>query len=333
MATIDDVADYAGVARSTVSHALSGKRPVSSATRERINEAITVLQFTANAGAKALATSKTSTMGLIIPFAPDEFAPARMQYVLIISETARSLGYDILMVTDVDGTTGIKRVTESNRVDGVILLNVKRHDDRIPGIVAARQPGVLIGIADDNSVVDSVDVDFAEAGRALVRHLAEQGHRRVIFVTFPERLFAEDLGFVWRLRDSVIAEAAKSGITLTIVYDDPDSRVRSNILGRALDDTSATALLVHSVGALVDLPPLLNERGISVPRDLSVVSLFGDEFGAMFSLPYTAIEPAPEVVASRAVQLLASRIAEPDRPVVRELIPPVLVDRGSTRAL
>lgn len=333
MATIDDVADYAGVARSTVSHALSGKRPVSPATRERINEAIAVLQFTANAGAKALATSKTSTMGLIIPFAPDEFAPARMQYVLIISETARGLGYDILMVTDVEGSTGIKRVTESNRVDGVILLNVKRHDDRIKSIVEARQPGVLIGIADDNDVVDSVDVDFAEAGRILVRHLADQGHRRVIFVTFPERLFAEDLGFVWRLRDSVIAEAARRDVVLTIVYDDPDSRKRSDILGRALDDTSATALLVHSVGALVDLPLLLNERGIAVPRDLSVVSLFGDEFGAMFSLPYTAIEPAPNVVASRAVQLLASRIAEPDRPIICELIPPVLVDRGSTRAL
>ena len=334
MATIADVAKYAGVARSTVSHALSGKRPVSEETRERIHQAISALRFTANAGAKALATSKTSTIGLIVPYVPEEFAPARMQYILMVAEAARSLDYDVLMVTDVDGTAGIRRVTESNRVDGVVLLDVKRHDERIPALVAASEPGVLIGIAEDNDVVDSVDLDFAEAGRMLVRHLAEQGHRRIIFVTFPEGLFAQDLGFVWRLRDSVIAEAAERGIVLTIVYDDANPLARSRVLGRALDERSgATALLVHSEGALIDLLPLLRERGISVPRDLSVVSLFGDEFGAMFSLPYTAIEPSPETVASRAVQLLASRIAEPDRPIVRELIAPVLVDRGSTRAL
>jgi DNA-binding LacI/PurR family transcriptional regulator len=334
MATIADVAKYAGVARSTVSHALSGKRPVSEETRERIHNAIAALQFTANAGAKALAMSKTSTMGLIVPYVPDEFAPARMQYILLVAEAARSLDYDVLMVTDVDGTAGIRRVTESNRVDGVVLLDVKRRDERIPTLVAASQPGVLIGIAEDNDVVDSVDLDFAEAGRMLVRHLADQGHRRIIFVTFPEGLFAQDLGFVWRLRDSVIAEAAERGIILTIVYDDANPLARSRVLGRALDKRSgATALLVHSEGALIDFLPLLHERGISVPRDLSVVSLFGDEFGAMFSLPYTAVEPSPERVASRAVQLLASRIAQPDRPIVRELIAPMLVDRGSTCAL
>jgi DNA-binding LacI/PurR family transcriptional regulator len=334
VATIGDVAEYAGVARSTVSHALSGKRPVSSATRERINEAIAVLQFTANAGAKALATAKTSTMGLIVPYAPDEFAPARMEYILIVSETARDLGYDVLMVTDVEGKAGIKRVTDSNRVDGLVLMDIKRHDERVASVLAARQPGVLIGIAEDNDSVDSVDLDFAEAGRMLVRHLAEQGHRRVIFITFPERLFAEDLGFVWRLRDSVIAEAARLNVTLTIVYDDADPATRSKLLGKALDDRSeTTALLVHSERALVDLPPLLRERGISVPGDLSVVSLFGDEFGKMFSLPFTAIDPAPETVAARAVELLVDRIADPGRPVVRQLVAPVLIDRGSTHAI
>jgi DNA-binding LacI/PurR family transcriptional regulator len=257
-----------------------------------------------------------------------------MEYILIVSETARDLGYDVLMVTDVEGQAGIKRVTESNRVDGLVLMDIKRHDERIASVLAARQPGVLIGIAEDNDSVDSVDLDFAEAGRMLVRHLAEQGHRRVIFITFPERLFAEDLGFVWRLRDSVIAEAARLGVTLTIVYDDADPAARSKLLGRALDDRSGTtALLVHSERALVDLPPLLRERDISVPGDLSVVSLFGDEFGKMFSLPFTAIDPAPEVVAARAVELLVERIADPTRPVVRQLVAPVMIDRGSSHAI
>jgi DNA-binding LacI/PurR family transcriptional regulator len=334
MATIGDVAEYAGVSRSTVSHALSGKRPISVATRERINEAIATLNFTPNAGAKALATSKSSIMGLIVPFTPEEFAPATMQYVLVVSETARSLGYDVLMVTEVDGARGITRVTESNLVDGVLLLDVKRHDDRVESVLGARQPGVLVGYAEGNDQLDSVDLDFAAAGRMLVRHLFDLGHRRVIFITFPEELFAQNVGFALRFRDAVDVTARELGVTLDVVHGATDPAARYRVVGAALDaHRDATALLVHNEGALVDLPMLLAERQLSVPGDLSVVSVFPDQFGGMFSLPYTAVEASPKPVAARAVQLLASRIADPDRAVTSELLAPVLIDRGSSRAV
>ena len=334
MATIGDVARHAGVSRSTVSHALSGKRPISLATRERINEAIATLNFTPNAGAKALATSKSSIMGLIVPFTPEEFAPATMQYVLVVSETARSLGYDVLMVTEVDGARGITRVTDSNLVDGVLLLDVKRHDDRVGSVLDAHQPGVLVGYAEGNAELDSVDLDFAAAGRMLVRHLFDLGHRSVIFITFPEELFAQDVGFAWRFRDAVVSTADELGLALTTVHGATDPAARYKVVGEALDlHPAATALLVHNEGALVDLPMLLAERKRSVPEDLSVVSVFPDQFGGMFSLPYTAIEASPKPVAARAVQMLAARIADADRPVVSELLEPVLIDRGSSRAI
>ena len=68
MATIGDVARVAGVSRSTVSYALSGKRSISRETRERIDEAIRHLGFTVNAGARALATSETMVIGLMLEF-------------------------------------------------------------------------------------------------------------------------------------------------------------------------------------------------------------------------------------------------------------------------
>ncbi len=49
-----------------------------------------------------------------------------MQYVLVVTQTARSLGYDVLLVTQEEGADGIARVAESNLVDGVIILDVKR---------------------------------------------------------------------------------------------------------------------------------------------------------------------------------------------------------------
>jgi DNA-binding LacI/PurR family transcriptional regulator len=113
---------------------------------------------------------------------------------------------------------------------------------------------------------------------------------------------------------------------------DPSERAQG--LGAALDDhPAATALLVHNDGALVDLPQLLRERGLETPRDLSVVSIFPEQFGKMFALPYTAIDTGCPTVAARAVELLVSRIAEPDRPVVREFVDLVVVDRGSSGAV
>jgi DNA-binding LacI/PurR family transcriptional regulator len=82
MATIDDVARAAGVSRSTVSYALSGKRPITRETRDRINAAIEQLGFTVNAGARALASSETMVLGLLLQFHQDEFPPAMLQYIL-----------------------------------------------------------------------------------------------------------------------------------------------------------------------------------------------------------------------------------------------------------
>ncbi len=331
MTTIGDVAKYAGVSRSTVSYALSGNRPIKLETRERIAEAIKVLGFTANAGARALATSKSWILGLIVPFTPEEFAPATLGYVLGVSETARSLGYDVLLVTREEGDSGIARITESGLVDGVILLDVKRHDDRVHGLLMARQPSVLIGIPEEDVALDCVDLDFGDAGRMLVEHLNELGHERVVFLTLPEQIFEQDLGYAWRFRESVLETATRLGITISEVAGDPDPDERAREVGAALDrHRDATALLVHNDGALVDLPMILAERGLRIPEDLSVVSVFPERFGRMFSVPYTAIETSASVVADRAVRLLARRIEQPELSAARELIAPTIVDRGSS---
>ena len=191
-----------------------------------------------------------------------------------------------------------------------------------------------MGYAEGNETLDSVDLDFAAAGRMLVRHLFDYGHRRMIFITFPEELFAQNVGFAWRFRDAVVRTASELGVSLDIVYGDTEPAARYAGVASALDrNPAATALIVHNEGALVDLPMLLAQRHLSVPDDLSVVSVFSDQFGGMFSLPYTAIETSPKPVAARAVQLLAARIDNTDLPIVSELIEPVLIDRRSTRAI
>jgi len=334
MATIGDVAREAGVSRSTVSYALSGKRPISLETRERIDAAINRLGFTVNAGARALATSQTMVLGLLLQFHEDEFAPAMLQYVLPVSDTARELGYDILMVTDVDGPNAVRRITSSEMVDGVVLLDVTHKDPGLAALRATRQPGALVGLPGDTDGLDVFDLDFGEAARMLVDHLYALGHREIMLVSPPKHVFDRGGAYAWRFRDAALERAARYGIHVFPYYGESQQPAINRSLNTILDARpTATAIIVHNDATIAALPAVLHERGVRVPDDLSVVSLYSQDFGRTFSLPYTAIETSPDKLGRNAVQQLVRRIITPEQagPPVVQFVAPELTDRGSTR--
>jgi DNA-binding LacI/PurR family transcriptional regulator len=331
--TIGDVARAAGVSRSTVSYALSGKRAISAETRERISSAISELGFTPNAGARALKTSQTMVIGLLVQFFSDEFSPAMLQYVLPICDAAGQAGYDILMVTEPDGPRALRRITDSGMVDGVILLNVSHDDPRVEPLRSARQPGALVGLPRDTAGVDVFDLDFGEAARMIIDHLHDLGHREIIVISPHEHVIARGGAYVWRFRDSALERAARHGLRIHPYYGESQQPAISERLNQILDaHPTATALVVHNDAMIAGLPPVLATRGTNVPADLSVVSIYSEEFGRLFSLPYTAVETSPDKLGRAAVQALIERMQNPDdadQPIVR-FIAPELVNRGST---
>ncbi|UAJ80216.1 LacI family DNA-binding transcriptional regulator [Leifsonia sp. ZF2019] len=331
--TITDVARHAGVSPSTVSYALSGKRPISPSTRARIDEAIATLGFTANAGARALATSQTMVIGLLTQFHQDEFAPAMLQYVLPVSDTARELGYDILLVTEADATAALRRVTSAGMVDGVVLLDVVHEDPRLDTLRAAPQPGALVGLPKHTEGLDVFDLDFGESARILVDHLHELGHREIIVVSPPRHVFDRGGAYGWRFRDAALERGARYGLQMHPYFGEAKQPAIGQTINAILDARpTATAMIVHNDATIAALPPVLAARGTRVPEDLSVVSLYSKDFGRAFSLPYTAIESSPDQLGQQAVRHLVRRIASPElagAPVTR-FIAPELTIRGST---
>ena len=157
------------------------------------------------------------------------------------------------------------------------------------------------------------------------------GLRVIRYRNLPDGALYAGLAYAWRFRSAALEQAKRRGVALPMVRGVVDPSERAQAIGAALDKhPSATALLVHNDAALVDLPRLLCERRMEIPRDLSVVSIFPEQFGKTFALPYTAIDTGCPAVAARAVELLVSRLAEPEGPVVREFIDLALVDRGSS---
>lgn len=330
--TIGDVARAVGVSRSTASYALSGKRSISAAVRERVAQVARELGYTPNAGAKALATAQTMVIGLLAQFHADEFAPAMLQYILGVSDTARELGYDTLLVTEADGARALRRISASRMVDGFVLLNVAQDDDRLPVLRGAPQPGALVGKPGDCTGVDVFDLDFEGAGRLMIDHLHELGHRELILVSQPEHVVERGGAYVWRLRDAADERARALGVRLHTVFGESSQPEIGRTLGALLDaHPAATGLLLNNEAAAVALPAVLAARGRS---DLSVIGRYSGEFARMFALPFSSIESAPDRLGQLAVRHLVNRISSPVPPAaphIVELIPPVLVDRGSTR--
>lgn len=336
MPTIGDVARQAGVSRSTASYALSGKRSISPAVRERVNEVAQALGYTPNAGAKALATSQTMVIGMLARFLEDEFAPAMLQYMMGVSNTARELGYDILLVTEADGRHALQRITQSRMVDGVVLLNVAEDDERLPVLRSAKQPGALIGLPRDPSDVDVFDLDFPAAGAMMVEHLHRLGHRELILISQPQHVVERGGAYVWRLQNAAVAKASALGVRLHTVFGESRQPEIGRTLHQLLDThPGATGLLVNNEAAAAALPTVLHERKLSVPRDISVIGRYSDEFARTFSLPYSSIESAPDRLGDMAVRQLVRRIENPAarrEPHVVRFIVPDLTDRGSTGA-
>jgi DNA-binding LacI/PurR family transcriptional regulator len=331
--TIQDVARRAGVSRSTVSYALSGKRSISRETRERIEAAVTELGFTPHAGARALATSQTMVIGLFVQFFEDEFSPAMLQYVLPISDAAREAGYDILMVTEADGPHAVQRILSSGMVDGVVLLNVAHEDPRLPVLRKMRQPGSMVGLPRTPEGFDVFDLDFAESGRILVDHLAERGHREIVLITPREHVFERGGAYSWRFRDAALQRAASYGIRVRSYYGETQQPAVNQQLNQILDARDESAMVVHNDAVIAALPSVLYSRGVRVPDDLSVVGMFSEDFGRLFSLPYTAVETSPNKLGPMAVQALVRRMTTPSDagPWRVELVAPHITDRGSSR--
>ncbi|HLR93144.1 MAG TPA: LacI family DNA-binding transcriptional regulator [Jiangellaceae bacterium] len=335
MATIGDVAAVAGVSRSTASYALSGKRSISTEVRQRVLDAAAELGYTPNAGARALATSQTKVIALLARFLPDEFAPAMLQYILGVTNRARELAYDTLLVSEDNGEAALQRLSATRMVDGFVLLNVSENDERLEVLRRAPQPGALVGLPADPSGVDVFDLDFPASGRLMVDRFFEAGHREALVVSQSEQVAQRGGAYVWRFADGAAERAREVGMDLHRYHASSLQPGIGTDLHRMLDEhPDATALLVNNEAAAAALPTVLRDRNLVVPDDLSVIGRFSNEFARTFSLPYSAVDSAAMDLGRQAVEALVGRIqgtnTEPNHVV--SLLPPVIDDRGSVAA-
>ncbi|MBS1856675.1 MAG: LacI family DNA-binding transcriptional regulator [Acidobacteria bacterium] len=310
MPTIKEVADRAGVAVGTVSHVINGSVPVSDSLRRKVQAAIRELDYHPNHVARSLKTSRTRTLGIIVP---DMTIPYFPHVIRGAEAAARAQGYSLIAVNSDDNPGRQKELLSllrSQRVEG-ILLAVSAGPTPLAQINRIMSAGIRLVCVDripDRLPVDSVSVEDVSAAELAIDHLLAMGHERIAIVTGPLTLKNERqrlLGY-----HQALERAGKRADTDliwegNILTDDVTAMCRER-----LRDPGRRPDAIFSTNGPTGLGVLraIYDSGLRTPEDVALVTFDELTVDDLFRPAVTTVvQPAYEI-GHRAAEILLRRI-------------------------
>ena len=331
--TMADVARLAGVSASTVSYALTGARPISAATRERIQHAMEDLGYTPNAFARGLKSKRSRLIALLFPRDGRDLGLSTFEYILGASDHAQELGYHLLLwTTEAEALDELGRLAGQGLVDGALLMEVRLRDGRLDVLRKAGLPFAMIGRTADPGALDFADTDFDQCARLAVDHLAGLGHRHLGFVNLDAPAIEAGRGNAIRLRDGVLSAAAAARVRVTALTCqssiDGGRAALAELLRR---DAAATAVIAFNEQAVPGIMGAAADRGLRIPADFSVLSVDMPAQAALMTTPtMTTVGPTAAAMGRAAVAMLIRQVEGAATGVTQMLFDGVLALREST---
>jgi DNA-binding LacI/PurR family transcriptional regulator len=328
---IGEIARRAGVSRSTVSYAISGKRAVAPETRRRIQAVIDELDYRPNAAARALKEGRTRTLGLVIPPASIRLTDMQLGFVASVVEAAARADLDVLLSpSGGDHDRSFERIVTGHRVDGVILMEIRLQDERVTRLEQTGLPFVTIGHTAHPSGTWWVDLDYATLVARCVHHLADLGHRHIALINRSTELVAAGYGPAQRALAGFTEAAGRRGLTAVHMCCGDDAASGEACLEQLRDQhPHLTAITTINEAALPGIQRGLERAHVAVPRDLSIAGVAAPHWAEDFRPPLTAAD-VPTEMGAHAVELLLERIATPDATPRHLLLTPPISLRSST---
>lgn len=304
--TIADVAARAGVAASTVSYVLSGKRSISPETADRVMRAVADLGYHPHAGARSLASRRAGVIAMMLPLRDGMHLPVLMQFASGAVTEARRHDQDVLLMTADEGPAGLSRVAASAIVDGLILMDVEVRDPRVETLRRLGLPSVLIGFPADAEGLTCVDLDFTAAGRVCADYLAERGCGDVALLGASEAVYARRTGFAERVREGFLGR----GGPRAAVWPCPDEAVSVQRTVKELlaANPALTGLAVHNEPAVGHVMHALADAGKRVGEDFHVVVIGPDEIAERVHPQLPSVLVPAETLAETAVRHLMRKL-------------------------
>jgi DNA-binding LacI/PurR family transcriptional regulator len=328
--TLYDVAKHAQVSYQTVSRVINQAEHVSDKTRRKVEAAMQALHYVPNRVAQQLAGKLSQTIGLVTSnlslHAPSQIAAA-------IKSRASKLHFNVVMSMieqpDVDACKSAVNSLLSQRVDGLIV-NIPLEDEHAQIIteMCGHVPVLFLDVSPEfNS--HSITFDATVGTHLAVEHLVHQGHQHIALLGGPQNSVSARLrleGWQYALAKHQLIPVAQlqgdwsslSGYYQTIA-----------LLGLG---TTFTALLVGNDQMALGALRALNESGLAVPGQISVIGYDDTEDSACFIPPLTTIKQDFKMLGNASVDRLLALIHATGSPTNSSSLPVTLIERKTTAA-
>ncbi|MGK9250408.1 LacI family DNA-binding transcriptional regulator [Paenibacillus sp. D9] len=322
--SIFDVAKRSGLSVVTVSRVLNGSGNVRENNRLKVLSAMKELDYRPSAAARTLARGSTGVIGLTLSTLQDSVFDA---IVKSVHDELSAQGYFLaLSIAPESGEPGSSYLIRENRVDGVIVLSPSDEDEIVRELEQSGIPYIVIDSQDAKSAPSTVKVDHETGGYMACRHLTELGLRKIAHLSGPAHYDStreRKSGFLRALQEAglepFLIEAGDYSIENG--YRSARRWLEENRLPEAVfagDDYIAAGII-----------NALQEAGLSVPRDLSVVGFDDQNLASLLHPLLTTVRQPVLPIAQAAVHALMARMEDGAAPE-GVVIQPELVIREST---
>jgi len=328
--TMKDVAQHAGVSVSTVSYVLNGTGPVANERRDRVLDAVRILDYTPNESARSLKRRSASTIGLVVPDLANLFFSLVAEGV----EHAASKR-DVLVVLCVPEATDEPeshhaQLLRSQRLDGVIYLSS-----------GATSPGAIIELARSGSVVlvdehvpgfelPAVVSDSRKGARAVAAHVLAEGHERVAVLGGPSALWTAQQRLAG-YREAIAAAGLDPDEVAVYVGDYREQSgvaLAAQALALPVGERPTALLCANDLMAIGALQHC-RSAGLRVPEDVSLVGFDDLPFVSLIDPPLTTVRQPARQMGARAVEMLFDTLAGREVAQPLERLPVEVEIRGS----
>ena len=330
MVTMKDIANACGVSVATVSRALNGVSSISQEQTELITRTAKEMGYYPNAAARTLKTSRSNNIGILYEDRLDhEYFSSLLN---ALRREAEISGYDLTIISRDNAEYTDNNYYEHacrRNLDGVIVIQADFDSTGVIRLATSTIPSVIIDHMYNGC--DCVGTDNSASVELLVRHAYAMGHRKIAFI-------AGQLGAVGRER---LAGYYKVCAVLGIQV--PESYVRKGefhnaesclrILKELLAEKNRpTCVLCPDDFSCMGAIGKLQDEGISVPGDLSLIGYDGITLGQMVHPTLTTYRQNTETIAHEAIRLLIGAIESPDTHQPRQIIAEGILLPGETVA-
>lgn len=307
-ATMKDIARYTGLGLATISSYFNGGN-VREKNRVKIEEAIRVLHYEVNEVARGLKTNETKTIGMVIPELGNHLC---LEIIPMMEDIFRSHGYATIVCdcrTDKKLEKDAVDFLMRKRVDGIINMPVDMSGAHLEAFKEKGKPIVLIDRKIAKLECDSVIVDNKDAAEKAIEYLLEKGHTNIGIIGGPK-----DISTAWERMEGYKRALEKKNLSVKedLIYYG-DYTIQSGVKGveQLLNShPEMTAVFVTNYEMTVGAVIGINELGVKIPEEISVIGFDSLTFARACNPKLTIVLQPVEEIARNATHIMLKRLGE-----------------------